>query len=389
MLPEDSWSPQPPVKKKVLVVVGTRPEVIKMAPIIDRLSECPESIDQSVCVTAQHRELLDQALDAFGITPDVDLNIMKKNQNLVDLTAELMTRFSSTLNDVQPDYVLVHGDTTTTLAASLACYYHGASVCHVEAGLRTWQKRSPFPEEINRQLTDRIADHHFAPTERARQNLLAEGIPDGGILVTGNTVIDALLDTARHLEQATTPEMAAVKCLVEPNKRVILLTAHRRENFAAFKNVCGAVRELAQRSDVQVIYPVHPNPNVRQQAFDLLGGTENVSLIEPLGYWPFVWLMSRSTVILTDSGGIQEEAPSLGKPVLVLRAQTERPEAVEAGTALLVDTDPERIVGATTDLLDNEEHYRAMAERSNPYGDGKASDRIADYLVSLPSKETS
>ncbi len=369
-------------RKKVLVVMGTRPEAIKMAPVIDRIRRHSDQLHLEVCVSAQHREMLDQVLDIFGIVPAYDLDLMQPGQNLFDLTAKLILEFRAVLEASRPDYVLVHGDTTTTMAASIASFYHGSTVCHVEAGLRTHNKRAPFPEEVNRLITDCIADHYFAPTEQARQNLLLENIPADRIIVTGNTGVDALLDAAELVETSTDPMIAELARSIDPRKELVLVTAHRRENHGDnFVRICDAIAAIAQRPDTQVVYPVHPNPNVQGPAHERLGHLPNVILIDPLSYIPFVWLMKQAELILTDSGGIQEEAPSLATPVLVLRETTERPEAVEAGTAFLVGTDVDKIVSTVSHLLDNADAYNAVIARENPYGDGRASMRIVDYLI--------
>ncbi len=368
--------------RRVLVVVGTRPEAIKMAPVIHRLRRFPRQLRVELCVTAQHREMLDQVLELFGLTPEYDLDLMKAGQNLFDLTAGVISELRTVLEVSQPDWVLVHGDTTTSFAASLAAYYHGARVGHVEAGLRTHQKRSPFPEEINRQLTGRIADLHFAPTDLARENLISEGVPHDSIFVTGNTVVDALLHTVRRLETERHSEAAAMDRLIDPNRSLILVTAHRRENFGApFVEICTAIRRIAERPDVQIVFPVHPNPNVQEPVVRLLSGVRNVTLIDPVSYMPFVRLLDRSRIILTDSGGVQEEAPSLGKPVLVMRDATERPEAVAAGTATLVGTSASRISAEVHQLLEDADMYRMISAIPNPYGDGHAAERIAEVLL--------
>lgn len=369
-------------RKRVLVVMGTRPEAIKMAPVIDRIRRHSDQLHLEVCVSAQHREMLDQVLAIFGIVPAYDLDLMQPGQNLFDLTAKLILEFRAVLEASRPDYVLVHGDTTTTMAASIASFYHGSTVCHVEAGLRTHNKRAPFPEEVNRLITDCIADHYFAPTEQARQNLLLENIPADRIIVTGNTGVDALLDAAELVETSNDPMIAELAQSIDPRKELVLVTAHRRENHGDnFVRICDAIAAIAERPDTQVVYPVHPNPNVQGPAHERLGHLPNVILIDPLSYIPFVWLMKQAELILTDSGGIQEEAPSLGTPVLVLRETTERPEAVEAGTAFLVGTDVDKIVSTVSYLLDNADAYNAVIARENPYGDGRASMRIVDYLI--------
>ncbi|MBB3763505.1 non-hydrolyzing UDP-N-acetylglucosamine 2-epimerase [Sphingomicrobium lutaoense] len=366
---------------KILSVFGTRPEAIKMAPVVKALESDPR-FDGRVCVTAQHRQMLDQVLDLFGLEPDHDLDLMQPGQDLTDITAKVLTGMRAVLDEERPDMVLVHGDTTTTLAASLAAFYARIPVGHVEAGLRTGNPESPWPEEINRKAAATVTSLHFAPTKRSRQNLLAEGYPDEDIIVTGNTVIDALLDVVARIEhdEALRASLAAMSP-TDPERRTILVTGHRRENFGGgFERICEAIGKLADRDDVEIIYPVHLNPNVKGPVEEKLGNKPNVRLIEPLDYLPFVDLMRRADIVLTDSGGIQEEAPSLGKPVLVMRDNTERPEAVEAGTVELVGTDASTIVAATTRLLDDQTAYRAMSRAHNPYGDGKASGRILDAL---------
>ena len=372
------------MKTKHLIIFGTRPEAIKMAPLVKEYKKYPE-FDTKVCVTAQHREMLDQVLDFFQITPDYDLDLMKPNQNLYSLTADIITELKPILEEFQPDYVYVHGDTTTTMAASIASFYSGAKVCHVEAGLRTHNKRSPFPEEINRQVAGRICDYHFAPTEKSKANLLAENIKEQDILVTGNTVIDALLDSSNRVQEIKNEEIEYLKGIVDVNKRLILVTGHRRENHGqGFINICEALKEIALTyPEVQIIYPVHLNPNVQKPVHEILSGIANIQLIDPLAYPAFVWLMTQSYMIVTDSGGVQEEAPSLGKPVLVMRDTTERPEAVEAGTVILVGTDKEKIVAEANDLLTNNVRYLSMSALHNPYGDGKACERIAAYIKNL------
>ena len=367
---------------KVLTVFGTRPEAIKMAPLVKALARDAE-MESALCVTAQHREMLDQVLELFAITPDFDLNLMRKGQDLTDITARVLTGLRDVLREYRPDRVLVHGDTTTTFAATLAAFYEKIPVGHVEAGLRTGNLHSPWPEEANRKLTGALADMHFAPTEKSRLNLLREAVPDGCIHVTGNTVIDALQSVVARIESDS--ELAsslARSCgFLDPDRKLILVTGHRRESFGGgFERICEALRELAERDDVQVVYPVHLNPNVREPVNRILGDCNNISLIEPLDYLPFVYLMNRSYLILTDSGGIQEEAPSIGKPVLVLRETTERPEAVDAGTVALVGTSRERIVSEATRLLDNRAAYERMSYAHNPYGDGKAVARIIEAL---------
>jgi UDP-N-acetylglucosamine 2-epimerase (non-hydrolysing) len=363
---------------KVLIVFGTRPEAIKMAPVVRELEK---SLDVRVCVTAQHREMLDQVLDLFEIVPDHDLDIMKPGQDLFDVTSSVLQGMKWVLAEEKPDVVLVHGDTTTTMATTLAAFYLQIPVGHVEAGLRTHDIYSPFPEEVNRQITGRVAAYHFAPTEQARQNLLAEQIPDEKIIVTGNTVIDALLsvvEKARAMPFSKELLKQLPFLAEEQNHQMVLVTGHRRENFGqGFEEICQALHDLAKMyPEVQIVYPVHLNPNVREPVNRILSNVDNIHLIEPQDYLPFVKLMDASHLILTDSGGIQEEAPSLGKPVLVMRNTTERPEAVEAGTVKLVGADRDKIVQAVDLLLTDESVYKAMARAHNPYGDGLASERI-------------
>ncbi len=363
---------------KTAVVFGTRPEAIKMAPVVKELER--RNLTHVVIVTAQHREMLDQKLGVFNIHPHHDLNIMQKNQDLFHVTGTVLTRLKPVLEQELPDALLVQGDTTTTFAASLAAFYLKIPVGHVEAGLRTWNKLNPFPEELNRQLTTRLTQYHFPPTEWARQNLMKEGIPPENIYVTGNTVIDALLMIVDPNYQFSEPPLNTIDFAA---RRVILLTSHRRENFGEpMAQIFRACRDILEKfPDAELIYPVHPNPNVRQTAKEVLSGVPRVHLIEPLEYRPFVQLMNKSYLILTDSGGVQEEAPSLGKPVLVLRTTTERPEAIEAGTARLVGTDRQKIFQEASRLLADRDAYREMATRTNPYGDGKAAGRIVDVLV--------
>ena len=363
---------------KVMTVFGTRPEAIKMAPVVKALKEA-DGIECLVCVTAQHREMLDQVLELFEIVPDYDLNIMKPNQTLSMITANVITGMENILVKEKPDLVLVHGDTSTTFATALACYYQQIAVGHVEAGLRTYDKYSPFPEEMNRVLTGDIADLHFAPTERNRENLLKEGIDDSKIFITGNTVIDALLETANKPYEF---EDETLKKIDFENKRVITVTCHRRENLGEYMaEIFSAIADIAKEyDDVEVVYPVHMNPKVREEANQYLGGIKNIHLIEPLTYQPFVKLQSKSFFIITDSGGIQEEAPSLGKPVLVVRRETERPEAVDAGTVKMAGVDRKTVYEMAKELLDNKESYDKMAHSINPYGDGQAAKRIAQII---------
>ncbi len=371
-----------PTVEKVLLVFGTRPEAIKLAPVVLELRARPE-FHVSVCVTAQHREMLDQVLETFSIRPDYDLDIMQPGQDLFDLTARCLTGLRPVLMDERPGIVLVQGDTTTVFAAALAAFYLGIRVGHVEAGLRTFDKRRPFPEEINRRLTSPLADLHFSPTESAAANLRSEGVPDTHIFVTGNTVVDALFYTCDKY-RGRWPAPSGMRPIA-PEKRLVLVTGHRRESFGeGFEGICRALRRIAERPDVELVYPVHLNPNVREPVSRILGGLPNVQLIEPLAYVPFVGLMESAYLILTDSGGIQEEGPSLGKPVLVMREVTERPEAVEAGTVKLVGSDTEKIVDSATELLDNPAAYERMSRAHNPYGDGQASRRIAEILLRPP-----
>lgn len=375
-----------PEAHRILVVFGTRPEAIKMAPVVAALRGRTERFSCVVCVTAQHREMLDPVLGLFSIAPDHDLNLMRPGQRLHDLTAAVLREIPAVLELERPDLVLVHGDTTTTMAATLAAYYARIPVGHVEAGLRTGNKFAPFPEEINRKVTTAIADLHFAPTATSRENLLAEGVAPEAIVVTGNTVIDALLSIADRLRRDATlaERMEAGFPFLDSSKKLVLVTGHRRENFGeGFENICRALAEIASlRPGAEILYPVHLNPNVQEPVRRILGEGRrgNVHLIRPVDYLPFVYLMSRCHLIVTDSGGIQEEAPSLGKPVLVMREVTERPEAIAAGTVRLVGTDREKIVAETLRLLDDPEAYRSMSTANNPYGDGNAAGRIADFL---------
>ncbi len=373
--------------KKILSVFGTRPEAIKMAPVVKEFAKYPEVYESRVCVTAQHREMLDQVLELFDIKPDYDLDIMKPGQSLTDVTCNVLQGLAPVLEDFRPDVVLVHGDTTTTMAASLAAYYQKIPVGHVEAGLRTGDIYSPWPEEMNRRLAGSITSCHFAPTERSRQNLLDEGISEENILVTGNTVIDALLDIVELVrnDSALQQQMAERFSYLDVRKRLILVTGHRRENFGqGFEQICTALKTISESdSDVEILYPVHLNPNVQEPVKRILEGVQNIHLIEPQDYLPFVYLMDRSYLIITDSGGVQEEAPSLGKPVLVMRDTTERPEAVAAGTVKLVGTDADRIIAEAFALLNNKAAFEKMSQAHNPYGDGKAAERIAERLKAI------
>jgi UDP-N-acetylglucosamine 2-epimerase (non-hydrolysing) len=371
------------MKRKVLLVFGTRPEAIKMAPLVNEFKKHSNKFDTRVCVTAQHREMLDQVLDFFEITPDYDLNLMKPGQNLYGLTAAIITNLQPVLEEFKPDYVYVHGDTSTTMVAGLAAFYSGAKICHIEAGLRTHNMRSPFPEEMNRQVTSRITDYHFAPTDKAAQNLIDENIDRSKIIITGNTVIDALLESSDKVKSIESKEIDKLKQLINPDKKLILVTGHRRENHGqGFINICEALKEIATtHPDVQIIYPVHLNPKVKEPVYRILSEVSNIHLIDPIAYPSFVWLMNQSYLIITDSGGVQEEAPSLGKPVLVMRDTTERPEAVDAGTVILVGTDKNKIVNEANSLLTDKVKYQKMSELHNPYGDGKACERIVDYII--------
>lgn len=368
--------------KKNLIVFGTRPEAIKMAPLVKEFLKDKENFDTRVCVTAQHREMLDQVLDFFEITPNYDLDLMKPNQNLYTLTSDIILGLKPVLEEFQPDFVYVHGDTSTTMATSIAAFYSGAKVCHVEAGLRTHNKYSPFPEEMNRQVTGRIADIHFAPTITSKENLLLENVAESSVLITGNTVIDALIHSSDKVNTIKNEVIESLKESIDFSKKIILVTGHRRENHGdGFINICAALKEIAISSpDVQIIYPVHLNPNVKGPVYDILGDVSTIKLINPLAYPAFVWLMNQSYLIITDSGGVQEEAPSLGKPVLVMRDTTERPEAVEAGTVILVGTNKEKIVSECLSLLNDSTRYQNMSALHNPYGDGKASERIVQHI---------
>lgn len=380
---------------KVMLVFGTRPEAIKMAPLVKEFQKYPERFETIVCVTGQHREMLDQVLHIFEIVPDYDLNIMKQGQDLYDVTARVLMGMRDVLKEAQPDVVLVHGDTTTSMAAALAAFYQQIPVGHVEAGLRTHNIYSPWPEEMNRQITGRIATYHFAPTPLSKQNLLAEGVKEEHIYVTGNTVIDALymiVDKIKKNKELDTELEGLLKRAgydvnrLAGEKKLVLITGHRRENFGVgFIHMCTAIKDLTQKyPDVDFVYPMHLNPNVRKPIHEVFGedlsNLGNMFFIEPLEYLSFVYLMEKSSIVLTDSGGIQEEAPGLGKPVLVMRDTTERPEALEAGTVKLVGTNYDKIVAEVSALLDNQEYYEKMSEAINPYGDGWSSKRIVDRL---------
>lgn len=371
--------------KKILIVFGTRPEAIKMAPLVHEFRKFKDLFDTKVCVTAQHRKMLDQVLDFFEITPDYDLDLMKQNQNLYTLTADILLNLKFVLDDFRPDYVFVHGDTTTSMAASLAAFYSESKVCHIEAGLRTFNKYSPFPEEINRQITGRIAQYHFAPTLQAQNNLLKENISQDSIFVTGNTVIDALMMSSNKVDIIHNEEIEHLKKIIDLEKKILLVTGHRRENHGqGFINICNALKRIALSDlSIQIVYPVHLNPNVKEPVHEILSEVSSIYLIDPLSYPAFVWLMNKSHVIMTDSGGVQEEAPSLGKPVLVMRNTTERPEAVEVGTVILVGTDENKIVDECINLFSNHTSYQKMSALHNPYGDGKACNRIVSFLKSI------
>ncbi|MFC7419984.1 non-hydrolyzing UDP-N-acetylglucosamine 2-epimerase [Iodobacter arcticus] len=371
--------------KKILVVFGTRPEAIKMAPLVKGLSQHSE-FETRVCVTAQHRQMLDQVLELFNIVPEYDLNLMQPGQDLSDITSRILLALKPVFEDFKPDLVLVHGDTTTSMACSLSAFYHRIPVGHIEAGLRTGDIYSPWPEELNRKITSLMAWMHFAPTEMAKNNLLKEGIAETSICVTGNTVIDALLATSKQidLDSILSAELSEKFSFIDKSKKLILVTGHRRENFGqGFENICAGLNVLASREDVQVIYPVHLNPNVQEPVNRYLSNNKNIYLIDPQDYLPFVYLMKKSYLILTDSGGIQEEAPSLGKPVLVMRDTTERPEAVLAGTVMLTGTNTQRIVEAVEILLNDEVEYQRMTGAHNPYGTGNACSTIVDSLSKI------
>ena len=371
------------MKKKVMVVFGTRPEAIKMAPVVKACKARPE-LEVKVCVTAQHRQMLDQVMEIFGLSADFDLNVMAPNQTLGDVTCKVLKGMDGVFEQWKPDMVLVQGDTTTVMAAALAAFYHKIEVGHVEAGLRTGNIYSPWPEEMNRLIAGCLATQHYAPTPRSRDNLLKENKNPDTVFVTGNTVIDALHDAVAIMDgdSALTSKLEAEFPFLDASKRLVLVTGHRRENFGeGFIHICNAIARVAKRPDVQVVYPMHMNPNVRKPVTDILGYLENVHLIEPLDYLSFLFMMRRSYLIMTDSGGVQEEAPSFGKPVIVMRDTTERPEAVEAGTVILAGTETEAMASAAERLLDDAAFYDKMAHAVNPYGDGKASARIAEIAA--------
>lgn len=372
-------------KNKILLIFGTRPEAIKMAPLVKQFKKYSSRFDVKVCVTAQHREMLDQVLDFFEIKADYDLDLMEPGQNLYSLTSKIINSLKGVLEDFLPDFVFVHGDTTTTMAASIASFYHGSKICHIEAGLRTHNKLSPFPEEINRQITSRLTDFHFAPTKKSKTNLIDENIPKSNILITGNTVIDALFESVKRIDNFSSPTIRKILLYKKRFNEIILVTGHRRENHGpGFERICLALKEISQKTPENlIVYPVHLNPKVKKPVNNHLGNLDNILLIDPLSYPEFIWLMNKSKIIITDSGGVQEEAPSLGKPVLVMRDTTERPEAVDAGTVILVGTDKEKIINNTIDLLSNDSRYKKMSELHNPYGDGLACSRIVDFIMNL------
>tara|TARA_X000000368_G_scaffold415908_1_gene408638 strand:- start:347 stop:1477 length:1131 start_codon:yes stop_codon:yes gene_type:complete len=369
-------------KQKILFVFGTRPEAIKVAPLIKEFQKNSEKFDVCVVSTGQHKEMLDQVVNFFNLNIDYDLELMTKNQSLNELSAKILTSLKSILDKENPSYVFVHGDTTTTAFASIAAFYNQVKICHIEAGLRTFNKYSPFPEEINRTITGKLADMHFSPTSQAKENLILEGINENSIIVTGNTVIDALLEGVELSKNFNDEKIEFLKTITSDDKKIILVTGHRRENFGeGFNNICKALIKISEDKTVQIIYPVHLNPNVKNIVHEMLGNISNIHLIEPLNYPAFTWLMNKSYIILTDSGGVQEEAPSLGVPVLVMRNNTERPEGVEAKTAILVGTDIEKIVYNVKKLMSEDVHYKKISLNKNPYGDGTASKKIVNYMI--------
>jgi UDP-N-acetylglucosamine 2-epimerase (non-hydrolysing) len=375
-------------RTKILIVFGTRPEAIKMAPLVKQFETNPLQFEVKVCVTAQHREMLDQVMEFFNIISDYDLDLMKPNQNLYNLTSEIITNMKVVLEDFQPNYVFVHGDTTTSMAASIASFYSGAKVCHVEAGLRTHNITTPFPEEANRQIVGRLCHYHFAPTKVAEKNLIKENILPTNILVTGNTVIDALMQSLSKIKNNPSDFIQKITKILS-DKDMILVTGHRRENHGSgLISICEALKDIAQiHQDKHIVFPVHLNPKVQLPVRNILGKLENVILTPPLPYEDFIWMMNRSKLIITDSGGIQEEAPSLGKPVLVMRDASERPEAIQAGTVLLVGSDKDRIVREATSILEDRERYDHMSKAHNPYGDGNASKRIVQFILDKEKKK--
>ncbi len=369
---------------KILIVFGTRPEAIKMAPLVKELYKHADKFIIKICVTAQHRKMLDQVLHFFEIKPNYDLDLMEPGQNLFQLSAKMLLALQPVLEDYKPDFVIVHGDTTTSTIAALSAFYAGAKVAHVEAGLRTFDKWAPFPEEMNRKLTGGLSDIHFAPTVTASQNLLKEGCNPRNIIITGNTVVDALLWASAVLEDYEDNEIISLKNLLPEEKRLILVTGHRRENFGdGFLEICQALKEIAIQSDVVIIYPVHLNPQVKDPVYKILGDVLNIKLIEPLGYPAFVWLMKKSYLIITDSGGVQEEAPGLGKPLLIMRDKTERDEVLQNGTAILVGAKKEKIVAQTIQLLNDESLYNNMIKNDNPFGTGNAAKNIVAFFLNV------
>ena len=374
------------MKKKIVIVFGTRPEAIKMAPLVKEFKRKPNIYNTKVCITAQHREMLDQVLNFFAIKSDFDLNLMKPNQNLYSLTSEIIIKLKPILELFGPDFIFVHGDTTTAMAASIAGFYSGAKVCHIEAGLRTFDMSSPFPEEMNRSIISVTSSFHFAPTLTSKNNLLKENKKEEDIIVTGNTVIDSLLYSVDRVKSNfDDPEINFLKDKINTQKKIILVTGHRRENHGeGFNNICKALKQIAnENEDCQILYPVHLNPNVQKPVYKYLNNVSNILLLSPLSYPAFVWLMEKSYLILTDSGGIQEEAPSLGKPVLVMRDNTERPEAIASGTVILVGTNMNVIVEQTNNLLRDKKKYDSMSLLQNPYGDGNACKKIIDYIMTI------
>jgi UDP-N-acetylglucosamine 2-epimerase (non-hydrolysing) len=370
--------------KKILIVFGTRPEAIKMAPLVKEFRKHSDVFDVRVCVTAQHRQMLDQVLELFGIVPEYDLDLMKKEQDLYSITTDILTNLKAILEEFRPDMTFVHGDTTTTFATSLATFYQKLNVSHIEAGLRTNDIYSPYPEEMNRQLTTKLSKYHFAPTNESKENLLKDNVDESNILVTGNSVIDSLLyvvDTINNNKNIEDKIKESLNIDIQ-DKKIILLTCHRRENFGKnIVSICQAIKEIADKNqDIQIIYPVHLNPNIQKPVYEILSNIDNIKLIKPLDYEEFVYMMNKAYMILTDSGGVQEEAPSLGKPVLVLRENTERPEAIKAGVLKLVGTNKDNIVNSVQLLLDDEKLYSTMAKANNPYGDGKASQRVVEFM---------
>ena len=368
--------------KKIAVIFGTRPEAIKLAPLINEFKKNSSEFEIINISTGQHKEMLDQVVNFFDINIDYDLSLMTPNQSLSELSSKILVSLDKVLKKEMPDYVFVHGDTTTTAFASITAFYNQIKLCHIEAGLRTFDKFSPFPEEINRTITGKLTDLHFAPTEQAMQNLLNEGTKKESICVTGNTVVDALFEAVLISKKSDDLQIKNLKKIITENKKIILVTGHRRENFGqGFKNICKALQNIAKNPNVHIVYPVHLNPNVKKIVFEMLKNIKNITLIDPLGYPAFTWIMNKSFLILTDSGGVQEEAPSLGIPVLVMRDNTERPEGVDAKTAFLVGTDDKKIIKHVNEFLNDKEWYNEISKKSNPYGDGNASKKILDFMV--------